>query len=513
VHPETGTIWSEKRTQGFTTGAAPLRIPESNVDYTYPVNRQRFFLQQESNNTGRVQLTMGMGYLFQPNINGVQYTYVAKFIPLGGGSPAVTPIAYSGGQQIPLTIPTLEPERIYIVQLLRRRQFTSSGGGVLGNVGLPGGLSPSGIAPTVTSALINMPLNAQVIAANGDITRMNLTGGSVQRASSIAGGDFLLYSFRFRTSRFNTLQEKFASLTLDAWTPSRYDDQRYADVRGIVNEHFDAFDINGVWKNGARKLQPLVRFSHDWNDSYYRYLDDGMYTIFTQYRTRRLYSFPGNSVTLPAFPVAHRLLWYDRDVDVVGYNGRVDDPITDAESESAAAPPSSMPMITNAPGIGSITSGPSISGGMLSPGMAAGFGSIVVLNNTAPTWSSFGFIYRAGRFASEDQSQMRTSTLRALSTAGSSGSTLQQLLNLHGPLLNRVNMMRVVYQPYSFPYLLHTGNLPVPAGEFPVYYNANYRIVMDYRSPMPASRNTRSTKTFTLRYEAPPSSFSGTVLY
>jgi hypothetical protein len=150
---------------------------------------------------------------------------------------------------------------------------------------------------------------------------------------------------------------------------------------------------------------------------------------------------------------------------------------------------------------------------MLSPGMAAGFGSIVVLNNTAPTWSSFGFIYRAGRFASEDQSQMRTSTLRALSTAGSSGSTLQQLLNLHGPLLNRVNMMRVVYQPYSFPYLLHTGNLPVPAGEFPVYYNANYRIVMDYRSPMPASRNTRSTKTFTLRYEAPPSSFSGTVLY
>jgi hypothetical protein len=145
--------------------------------------------------------------------------------------------------------------------------------------------------------------------------------------------------------------------------------------------------------------------------------------------------------------------------------------------------------------------------------MSSGIGSIAVLNNTALTWTSFGFLYRAGRFASEDQAQMRSSTLGALGTPGSNGSTLQQLLNLHGPLLNRVNMLRIMYQPYTYPNLLHTGNLPVPAGEFPVYYNARYTIVMDFRSPMPASRNTRSTKSFTLRYEAPPSSFSGTVLY
>jgi hypothetical protein len=74
-------------------------------------------------------------------------------------------------------------------------------------------------------------------------------------------------------------------------------------------------------------------------------------------------------------------------------------------------------------------------------------------------------------------------------------------------------MERVAYLPYTIPQLRHTGNLPIPAGEFPAYYNANYHIVMDYRSPMPTSRNTRSSKPFTLRYEAPPSNFSGTVLY
>jgi hypothetical protein len=513
-NPETRTTWSESRSQTFRTGAAPDRIPESNVDYTYPVNRQRHFMQQESNNRGRVMLDMGMGYLFQPNINGIQYTYLAKFIPLGGGEARVTPIVYSSGREIPITIPTLDPERIYIVQLLRRRQFTPGAGGTgLDIGGLPGGAVSPALNSAITAAQISAPLTQVLTAANGDVTRLKLLGGNVQQASKLAGGDFLLYAFKFRTSRFNTLQEKFTALTLDAWTPSRYDDSRHADVRGNATEHFDAFDIDGVWKAGVRKLLPLVTFSNDWNDSYYQYLDALMYAPYTQYRTRRLYTFPGNTVNLPAYPVAHRLLWYNRDVDVVSYNGRVDDPISDDEAESAAAPPSTTPMITNAPGLGSINTGPSLGGMTMSTGMSAGLGIGSVITNSTLSWPSFGFLYRAGRFASEDQLQMRLATVNARSTPGSNGSNLRLLLIQHGPLVNRVNMDAIINQTYTAPYLLHTGNLPVPTGEFPVYYNANYNIVMQYRTPMPASRNTRSTKPFTLRYEAPPSSFGGTVLY
>jgi hypothetical protein len=513
-NPETRTTWSESRSQSFRTGAAPDRIPESNVDYTYPVNRQRHFMQQESNNRGRVMLDMGMGYLFQPNINGIQYTYLAKFIPLGGGEARVTPIVYSSGREIPITIPTLDPERIYIVQLLRRRQFTPGAGGTgLDIGGLPGGAVSPALNSAITTAQISAPLTQVLTAANGDVTRLKLLGGNVQQASKLAGGDFLLYAFKFRTSRFNTLQEKFTALTLDAWTPSRYDEFRHADVRGNATEHFDAFDIDGVWKGGVRKLLPLVTFSNDWNDSYYRYLDALMYSPYTQYRNRRTYSFPGNTVNLPAYPVAHRLLWYNRDVDVVSYNGRVDDPISDDEAESAAAPPNITTMITNGPGLGSINTGPSLGGLTMSTGMPAGLGIGSVITNSTLSWPSFGFLYRAGRFASEDQLQMRLATINARSTPGSNGSNLRLLLIQHGPLVNRVNMDQIINQTYTAPYLLHTGNLPVPTGEFPVYYNANYNIVMQYRTPMPASRNTRSTKPFTLRYEAPPSSFGGTVLY
>ena len=520
-NPETHAVWSESRTQNFRTGAAPDHIPENNVDYTYPVNRQRYFMQQESNNKGKVRLAMGFPALFARTIEGSTYDYVARFIPLGGGPSVSTPIVYAGGYDINLTVPTLAPEQIYVVQLLRQRITSSSGAPVI-NVNIPGGVGSSPAVSQAQQAIINAnPLNGAFIAANGDVTQLNLTGGNVQRAVSLLPNDHLLYTFRFKTSKYNTLVEKFASLTLDGKTPARYDDYRNADARGNATEQFDEFDIGGYWKGDTRKLGPLVIFGPDWNDSYYSYLQATMYSVYTQYRGRRRYDFPGNSVDLPVFPVVHSILWGSQYAEpTISYNGFIESPISDDEAEEAAAPPGSGPG-----GLPTINGGTPLTQGMgsMSPGAgmlggSGGFSGLVVPSGIlagamgAP-WPSFGFLYRAGKHASTDQTTIRMAAFNALNKAGNNGSNLNMLLQANGPALNLGNMRYSVQQPYAAAALLRTDNLPEPTQEFPVYYNPTYHVKMYYRSPITGSRNTISSKPFTLHYEEPPAYNGGTVLY
>ncbi len=501
--PGTSIAWREERTERFRTGAAPDHIPDSNVDYTYPVDRQRYFLQQESNSQGRVALAQDMFYLFPPSANDRTYSYVARFIPLGGGTTQETPITYSGGRFIPLILPVLEPERIHIVQLVRRT-VTVNGMPLLNlPAGMGGALTQA--SASVQAAQISTPLTTSFIAANGDVTRMNLTGGNVRRATSLASADHLLYTFRFRTSKFNTLQQKFAALQLDGRTPARYDHWQNADARGAAEEYFDRADIYGVWKGDQKKLEPLVRFSHDPTDSYFRYIDNVLYDPYFFLRNKRTFTFPGNSVSLPTYPLAHWLLWYTRPEPVVSYNGVINEPIGDGESEQAAAPPNSQPVLNVPGGIGNLGINAGVSSGMFS-------GAIAQANTTSP-WHSFGFLYRAGKYATEDQSVIRLAAINALNAPGANGSNLGSLLQAHGPTWDKQLLQRTAYQSYTLAQLRHTSNLPTPSQEFPIHYNAEYHIKMHFRSPITGSRNTSSIKPFTLRYEAPPVHNDGTVLY
>ena len=351
--------------------------------------------------------------------------------------------------------------------------------------------------------------------------RLNLTGGNVQRAVSMLPNDHLLYTFRFRTSKYNTLVEKFASLTLDGKTPARYDDHRNADARGNAIEQFDEFDIGGYWKGGTRKLGPLVIFGPDWNDSYYNYLQATLYSPYLQYRGRRRYDFPGNSVDLPIFPTAHYILWGSQQPEpIVSYNGFIESPISDEESEDAAAPPGTgtggVPMLNVPGGMAGSMGNLGVGSGML--GGIGGYSGLsvpggILAGAMASPWPSFGFLYRAGKHASQDQTTIRMAAFNALNKAGNNGSNLAMLLQANGPALNLGNMRYNVQQPYSAVQLLRTDNLPVPTQEFPVYYNATYHVKMYYRSPITGSRNTISSKPFTLHYEEPPAYNGGTVLY
>lgn len=74
------TIQSESG--AFRTGPAPDFVPEDNVTFAYPVNKQTNFFRNESNQ-GYVQLAQGQDYLFTgaPG-NGPDPTKVAAENPL-----------------------------------------------------------------------------------------------------------------------------------------------------------------------------------------------------------------------------------------------------------------------------------------------------------------------------------------------------------------------------------------------------------------------------------------------
>lgn len=521
VNPETHAIWSEADSVPFETGEAPDHILDENVDYTYPVNRQRYFLQGESYNKGRVRLAAGTGvpYLFEPTVEGRNYTYVAKYIPLGGGDALEAPISYSGGLNIPLDIPGLDPETIYIVQLLRRFTGMEQGSGSTTTV-----FAPGINIHQVSQANIIVPLTARIINAVGYTAQYNLTGGSVEQATALAGGDHLLYTFRFRTSQFNTLPEKFAALDLEGSTPARFDDSRFADVRGDVEEGFGQFDLYGFWKGDRHaKLDPLVTFKPDFSDSYYEYLINYLYEPYWQYAGKRIFRFPnGDYVDPPTFPLRLPLCWggmYHSE-PVVGYKGWVDEPLSNAECEDAAEMPeatSGMPTVNlSANGFAALGLQGSNS---VNLGLVGNVEPLVDLSqgntSTSEEWPNFGFLYRAGKHAEEDLADMRTATFIAMLTRSNRGSHLYALLGTYGPVATRSNMNYLVWVDDEQAALRHTGNLPAisPSDEFPVYYDAEYHVKMNYRSPIAGSRNSVVNKPFTLNHEEPIEYFLGTVLH
>jgi TANFOR domain-containing protein len=117
----------------FTTGDAPEDIPARNVAYSYPLDRQRYFLKAECP-TGEVALKRGQPYLFAPR-PGKRVTVTARFIPTlgtpttGNGQPATNegvleaPVRYNeSARTLIYDMPPLLNNLSYAVQFVRKEE-------------------------------------------------------------------------------------------------------------------------------------------------------------------------------------------------------------------------------------------------------------------------------------------------------------------------------------------------------------------------------------------------------
>lgn len=224
-HNDDGTVWREDTLVTFSTGPAPSVIPEENVLYTYPFRGQKHFLQNESRHKGLIKMGQGMRYLFNTvDSDGdygnpdEEYEYKARFVNIESArslADAVeTPIHYTGGRVIELTIPHLENKAIYYCQILR-------------------------VPKNIDEVSINDANDRNPFANQGQDKyngnkdgnesskeRITYKNGLKIHEKILSPDDFInkrekrLYQFYFKTSKYNTLSQKLRGIDIDGRTPS-----------------------------------------------------------------------------------------------------------------------------------------------------------------------------------------------------------------------------------------------------------------------------------------------------
>lgn len=253
-----GSPVMQEVTTRFTTGIRPDSIAGRNVMYSYPFNRQRFFLQNETH-AGRLALRTAQSYLFQPR-SGYTDSYVARFVPLtSGGTEIESPLSFNGPNLV-FSTPQLSNQTVYAVQIIRKEK-------------------PDTRLDVIRSQLPDV--NQQVKAKNVLTTRnlvnpvlLNAYSSVTIRKRELPGiqvrqGEKLLYVWYFKTSKYSTLSEKISSLkqvgvnSSSAGKPVRinFNSGEGWDTWDVENHPYDA-------GNGAVGQQrPLLAIDAFWMNS------------------------------------------------------------------------------------------------------------------------------------------------------------------------------------------------------------------------------------------------------
>ncbi len=250
-----GSVIEQSVETNFTTGDAPNYIPQNNVAYTYPLNGNKYFLQDECRN-GIVQLITGQPDLFIPR-SGYNLELIARFIPLDFNlQPTEVPFTYNNASRtVNFSIPQLQNNKAYFVQIIKKEvaqtisSQTGTGGIPLINLGQ--GIYSSTMLNLRDRLMFNNPL------ANVFVTERKIS------ASRVRFGEKLLYVFYFKTSQFNTLQEKLATFNyLLTEVPEPFGNYEFQKAKYSSSEAFDYFDFQPhLWQRSGNtyRVGPLVK--------------------------------------------------------------------------------------------------------------------------------------------------------------------------------------------------------------------------------------------------------------
>ena len=258
-----GRPWEETRRVSFTTGERPDHLTDDNVRYTYPLQRQRFYMQDEG--IPHIRLRIRMPGLTPTEIAGIQYDYYLRLIGLETRD--TTEVKYTHNVasgfawQFPgLTLPNLNPETHYCLQIIRRPSFQLSSElqgidfGALNNQvnpALTAGLLPGAIFEQITVFEEYDDADENTGPSTSELTTVSIVG------SDLAPNEHLIYSYYFRTSKYRRLSDKMARYQFTPQNPTTLTTPLTCDF----DEPFDIYDVNGYTKNGARVVRPLINIT------------------------------------------------------------------------------------------------------------------------------------------------------------------------------------------------------------------------------------------------------------
>jgi hypothetical protein len=172
----------------FKTGAGPKTIENANVAFCYPDRAQNFYLQNENGRRGFVKVKVD-AYSNIFNLNGNQFekdSILIRFIPVGGGSVQKGTFLGYSGNKVMFSHPPLLNNKMYVIQIVKKH----------------------------ANWLTNTPDDdPEIYLSAGQNFEDNLTKGQKLLGDlQTSKKEYEIYKYVFKTSRYNTLESKIASL-------------------------------------------------------------------------------------------------------------------------------------------------------------------------------------------------------------------------------------------------------------------------------------------------------------
>jgi hypothetical protein len=217
-----GSAITDAETIDFTTGPEPDVIPPSNVAYSYPINRQRFYMQGECS-AGEIVLKQGQPRLFQAP-TGKRWTTKMRFTPVGGPPVLVDADYNSGSQKVGFKPPTLIGGTIYKAEVVRFETSTTANNPRMTTV-------VRSLRQQLDRRRVNDSISVE--AEENKLTTTQANDGTLEK---------VLYTYNFGTSRYSTLASRVVSMRKLSQASTRTTQALWY----YNNEGFDVFDVDGT---------------------------------------------------------------------------------------------------------------------------------------------------------------------------------------------------------------------------------------------------------------------------
>ena len=281
----------ETSTFSFKTGPKPEYIPDENISFSYPVNKQRYVLKNELSGKGKIHLDQGQDNIL--NGDGIGFAsfkkYKLYFIAVGTTDTVTTSFTWNDDtRDIEYTIPSaLKNNTAYKLEFW---SFDHSG-------------------MMMQSAALSH-LNTQSAMSPKNIKGIDIQQKDTKVISAAIKIQKPVYTMYYRTSQFNSLSEKLNAM--GNWSAAKKNNALTITNDAMATEHFDNFETMGFTApNGKNNYPPLVNINIAWDNNQQndRFASDNIYAnsfslafklVKTDYGVNWVREFPGrpvNSIT------------------------------------------------------------------------------------------------------------------------------------------------------------------------------------------------------------------------
>lgn len=228
IDPETNNWWYQDTI--FTFKAGILSGLDENIATSIPIRNQRFYLQDDINSLKLARIDFIQGALFQDYFydekDGKTYEYNMRFSPMDGTEPleaSILDIPNVTVFDIDYLIPELKNDMVYALQLIRTNTSASF----------------------ANSAIFYQPIHFLLDNQNAESneieseTTVEFTNEKINPADDLASNEEALITFFFKTSKFDSFDDKFANYTFSDF------DHYSHELIFEVDERVDKFDVRG----------------------------------------------------------------------------------------------------------------------------------------------------------------------------------------------------------------------------------------------------------------------------